>query len=247
MPNIEEQEIRDLLLEWNRITFDVKSQQNQANEYQKGYAEGLRFAAKGLRSLLKKHQEQAEADQTQKALQIAARAAQAEVYKNIFKVIVIPLVILLLSVGAFDERGFIIPVYLVVALVYLAITRWKIKKAVFLPTAFIMFGIVFLIYGKWGQNLLASLSEATGNVGGEIMGAGLVAILVFLVGKKADLLEWGLTVLSILLGLGLVALLNMDGTNTSFLAITQQISGGLGIEMLGAGVTIILIGELAEG
>jgi hypothetical protein len=241
MLTLTEEDIRKLANQWHYAADDIRKKGDGASQYQLGVADTYMVASRKLQELLRISEEQFKDEQTKQELDNQHRSSNSTIVIYALLGILIPIIPFLVIIGAFREINFIIPFFYVLFLVFAASKLWQKKESIIIPIASIMIGILLIVINKWGESYFLGISQVMSVVGSQIMGAALISGLILLANKRKDK-ESTIMALSIfMIGLFTMLLFDIYGIDIPFLNVIKGLPGTLGFEILGAGITFILI------
>ena len=240
MITIDEEKLRTLEGLWQNKALQMRQKEGNIDRFQEGLAAAYQETANEMNRLLNKSREEVQEKLQQQITQHQLRQIEVNAHKQYFRLVIFFTIPLLFALGAYDIPEVITPIYFAILIAYILILRRQIFHDTILILISIGLGIGLIIFGQWGEvSILTALREQSGNLGGEILGAALSGLLFIWMTKKFDLPNVFLILSSLVIGLGFVFFLG----GVDFKGATSN----LGIELLGAGVTVIMLENFLEG
>jgi hypothetical protein len=231
MTTLSDRQIEDLIHKWRLHSPNQIQDVSKRSQRQIEYDRAIDSVVVDLRNALEKENL---ANRTEEILSRTERNANAEIAKQLLRVIVVPIAALLVGIHFYvpNSSGFLLVFYLIVLIIFMAIQNYKLKVNITPPIIAIILGFALLLINYWESfSVVKAVSESVGNLGLEVIGVAIVGLFVSVLTKKKTMIPVIFCIVALIIGLLMIL----------FGGLGNLTWGALGIEALGAGVTALLL------
>ncbi len=242
MSDLSEKQIQKFIDDWYFAAYERKKEGNELSDYQRGVADTYEIVSRELRLKLKNNKEIEEEKLWNDVVKDSARSHQRTKVLSIIAGILIPAIPLFMFLAFSGYGWLVVPIAYIVFLVVAGSTRWQKKQAIDAPILFIFVGIALIMVQMFGENFVSNLEQVMVTLSVQIMGAALAGGLVLWVRQKRSWSDLGLATAIFCMGFATLVYYKIGTIADMF----KQTPGLIGFEVLGAGVTILVISGWIE-
>lgn len=242
MITLSDTQARKLVSNWQDLAYNRKVERANLNEYQRGAADAYEAAARDLREVLKKNEDDYNKEQDEQALKRQGRNATFTILVTVIGTILVFLCSFPLFIQISFQYNIALLIIYSIFLAFSALTRWRANKSFDVQFVFILAGSILVGLNYLGSSLQAGIMEVTSTIGGQVMGAALAGGLILWMRKRKSADD-----MLMICAVGMLGLLTIFySSGLPFFSTMAGLPRTLGFELLGAGITVLVIGGWIE-
>jgi hypothetical protein len=205
-------------------------------------------AADDVERLLKEHEKKDWEEGWREKINIDYRKSVIAFINLILSQVLLIVIIGLASSGEFRNAQVTTPLILIVTIYLMLSQRYKIGLPIKGPLIPLFVGVFLLLISYAGADFITGTSQVMAAIGSQILAAAFVGGLILMINKPREdrIFHTVIVVLYFMYGLVSILRVNPEVTSGPFLTIAMNLLGILGLETVGASITVILVSSWLE-